>query len=414
MKTNQHASSDGRAASLVAACAAGAHAHQIMMHRRSGLGDAEAFSGGGWDDAGLAGLVRTHERLLAIPDADVSAWLQGGGRGSAVEEAVSVFAHGPQPSHGGLPYRVASRFFAARAGDAEARLRAMGLAHLLQVNLEEERDADLLQDTFRFLRLAGMLGAPADFRIPDDDEEMLEPAGELAAGCVAAPFKTDAAAWRLSLRRVQTWAARYRGERGADACAAELLESPAVQALLPALRKVAPQRILVIGFSYTMDLHWSTDAPMNSIAGAVMARVNPAVAFAHLGHGGMTVRQARDKFLAGARDVGARRVFLVAALPTDEDYAAAAEIASTLRGEGAASVCMFDQLHPDAGWWGNPDPDKLRVMAAGAGIEVIHVSDAMRVHPRRGEFVSLDGVHMRTPYHLWMAGEWLAWLARRG
>ncbi len=290
----------------------------------------------------------------------------------------------------------------------------MGLAHLLQVNIEEERDADLLQDTFRFLRLAGMLGAPADFGIPDDDEALLEPAGELAARCAAAPFKTDAAAWRLSLRRVQNWAARYRGERGAEACAAELLESPRVQALLPSLRALTPQRILVIGFSYTMDVHWSTDAPMNSIAAAVMARVNPAVTFAHLGHGGMTMRQARDKFLAAARDAGAQRVFLVAAPPPDEDYAAAAEMASALHDDGAVSVCMFDQLHPDAGWWGNPDPAKLRDMAAGAGIDVINVADTMRAHPRRGEFVSLDGIHMRTPYHLWMAEEWLAWLASRG
>ena len=402
-----------RAMMLVEACAAGAHAHQILLRRRLGAEDAGAFEAGDWDDGRLAGLVRTHESLLACGPEDVSAWLLGGCSGSAADVAIAALGAGPRPLLGSLPYRVAEEFFTARAADEGMRLRALGLAHLLQVNLEGDRDGGLLQDTFRFLRHQGLLGAPADFGIPDDDGEMLKPAGELAARCAAAPFKTDAAAWQLSLRRVQNWAARHRGERGAGACAVGLLETPDIQALLPALRAIPAQRILVVGFSYTMDLHWSTDAPMNSIAGAVMARVNPGVTFAHLGHGGMTMRQARDKFLAAALEAGAQRVFLVAALPTDADYAAAAGMADALRSGGARSVCIFDRLHPDPGWWANPHPDKLRDMAAGAGIEVIKVADAMRAHPRRDEFVSLDGEHMRTPYHLWMAGEWLAWLALR-
>ena len=404
----------GRAAVLLDACAAGAHAHQALLSRRGGAGDAAGFGAPDCDDARLGALVKTHERLLSVEPAEVSSWLRGGGTAESVAAAVHDLQSGPQPSHPGLPYDVAARFFAARAGDEEARLRAQGLAHLLQIALEVDRDAGLLQDTFRFLHSAGLLGAPADFGIPDDDDAMLGPARELAAQCVAAPFETDAVAWQLGLRRIQNWADRYRGKRGADACALEILHAPRVRALAPALCGLPAQRILVIGFSYTMDAHWSTDAPMNSMAAAVMARLNPGVRFFHLGHGGMTMRQARDKFLAAALGVGAQRVFLVAALPADADYSAAAEIAGALRDEGALSVCMFDRLHPDPGWWGNPDPDKLRDMAAGAGIEVIHVAGAMGVHPRRDEFVSLDGVHMRTPYHLWMAEEWLAWLARRG
>ncbi len=395
---------------LIYACVAGAHAHQILLHRRSGKGDAVAFGAAKWTDADLGECVEAHQRLLAAPPEAIHTWLRDGGGGSQVGRDVAILSRGPGLLEENLPFHMALRFFTARAHGEP--LPALGLAHLLQVNLEENRDGDLLQDTFRFLRTLGALGAPTDFGLPDDDAGLLGPARELAAQSVAAPFQTDTAAWRLSLRRVQNWAMRHRGERGVGACAERLSSAPEVAALLPALRTLPPHHILVVGFSYTMDLHWSTDAPMNSIAAAVMAQVNPGVTFGHLGHGGMSMRVARDQYLASATQAGAQTVFLVAAFATDADYEAAAEMAAALHAAGVGTVCVFDRLHPDPAWYANPDPERLRAMAPASGIEVVEIAEALRTHPSLESFPSLDGIHMRTPYHQWMAGRWLDWLAR--
>jgi len=84
-------------------------------------------------------------------------------------------------------------------------------------------------------------------------------------------------------------------------------------------------------------------------------------------------------------------------------------------GDGFAAVgakmCIFDNLlDPQAN-----DPAKLArelEVARAAGVTVVSVGRILEASPDRAQFLCLDGIHMREPYHRLMAREWLAFLAR--
>jgi len=386
----------------------GAHAYQVLLYERTRKGDAQAFSSQGLTPAQLRGLAAAHEALAASDPVETAKWVEGKSSTFDAADALEPLVQAPLVLDARLPVSVATAFFAARDPDMPPE-RVRVLANLLQVVLEIRRDEGTLQSMFRFYLPLGLLAGPQDFGIDDDNVRFLELGTELAGRSCPAPFDTGKLAWQIALRKVQNWNLEYRGILGPREYAEELLARDDIKPLIPKIRAMPRQLILVLGHSFTLKLHWSTHAPMNEVVAAVFAGLNPSVRFAHMGHGSTSASQARERLLQDALAMRPNRVLLVVLISSDADFAAIAEITRTFRRIGAEVMC-FDQLHTNHTSWINPDRARLAAVAARSGLTVIEVGRLIDTHPQKNDFVSLDGVHMRPPFHKFMAGELLKYL----
>lgn len=287
------------------------------------------------------------------------------------------------------------------------RTKIRALANLVQMTLEIERDGDAVRQALELYHRLGLLTAPADYGLEHSEAEFLRVGTLLSERTCACPFGTAPADWQVALVKVQHWSMKLRGQNGVAELAASLLRQPDLQPLLPALRALPACRIMVIGHSFTLTSHWSTLAPMNEIVAEVFRGLNPGVIFGHYGHGGMSASVARDKYLAPALTWQPGRVLVATLCHGEKDYQALSDLVVAFRGAGAGTFCL-DQLHPEPAHWLNPDRTRLKAIA---GLTVLPVGERIMAHPGRADFVSLDGVHMRTSYHQFMAGELLRFLA---
>ena len=74
----------------------------------------------------------------------------------------------------------------------------------------------------------------------------------------ASPVGLSAAEWQIAGRKIWNWGEKNQHIRDAAVVAGELLEEPEMKAIVPRLRALPPQRVAVIGHSFTMDLHWAS------------------------------------------------------------------------------------------------------------------------------------------------------------
>ena len=392
---------------IVEACIIGTHAFQVKLHKRSGKGDPEAFGAQGLSDEQLGELVKAHEALATSDPAEVAKWARGDESEFDAEATLKPLEKSGLKLADNLPVEAATRVLTELAPDEKAiRIRAM--ASLLQLVLEINRDGEILQDMFRLYLPIGLLVAPTDLGIEDSNMRFLE-VGTQLKDCCKAPISTKRNNWQISLRKIQNWSRMHRGIGPAE-LAMEMLARDDIRPHITKIRALSAQRILVIGHSFTMKVNWSSIAKMNEIAAAVFQKENPGVVFSHMGHGGMNVQQARDKFLKPALAWKPDRVLIVAAAWNDAQLEALEEMATTFKRIGAETM-IFDQLYVGS----DQDllkyqTDRIAEISKRTGLTVIEVGKLIQSHPKKRKFVCLDGIHMREPYHELLGGELLKYL----
>src|SRR4030095_3688575 len=101
----------------------------------------------------------------------------------------------------------------------------------------------------------------------------------------------------------------------------ELLTEGEVKTLEPKMKALSPQRIAVIGHSFTMDLHWASPSAFVPIVTAMLARENPNVEFRQCQAGGLTSSRALKNFYQDALAWRPDMVLLVVLNRTDQDFA---------------------------------------------------------------------------------------------
>ncbi|MFC1452017.1 SGNH/GDSL hydrolase family protein [Verrucomicrobiota bacterium] len=386
---------------LVKACVQGVHAHQIRLCRKEEKGDSSVFSAPRMDGAALAALVQAHRRILQADADELVNWADRASSSFSAKADLDKLLNADLRLEGRLPVVVAEEaFIELNAPVSSARIKA--LANVMQVVLEVERDQYVLQEQMDLYERLGLLISPSELGLKDDNDTFLTFGEQVAGKCCEAPYATDAPAWQISLRKLQNWASKRKGLIGPGDYAEELLQRDDIRPLLPRIRSMPPRRFLVIGHSYVHPLHWSSSAKMNEILAAVFEKENPGVVFSALCEGLLDTVKARKRFLPRGLDSQPDFVLFVIDFRGDEGVAALRDMVREFR-EGGARVACFDQYWPGNAAEGHQRA--LTMLRDEEGLELIEAWEVLNNHPKREDFLCLDGIHMRPSYHMAMAGE---------
>src|SRR5262249_3536219 len=383
---------------------AGVHAYQVLLARKEGKGDPACWPREAPLDAALEALVAHQTSLLAENVAAVKAWAAG--ETSSFDPAKDLVpplnAGLPMPDT--LPVNVFTAYLTgAVPGRPRAHLRA--IANLYQTVLEVERDGDRLQELFALYIGLGLPVYVGQLQLPGGDDDFLAVGRQLEGRACASPAGLTGPGGQIAGRKIWTWGEKNQHIRDAAVLAREVLAEPDVAPLVPRMQALPAQKIAVIGHSFTMDLHWSSPSAFVPIVTAMFGLENPKVEFRQFQGGGLTYSRAQRNFysdvLAWKPDV----VLVVAIRRTDEDLRALREMGEGFKAAGIRAY-VFDDVH---------DPEtasaeklaKEHEAARASGFTIVEVAKLLGSAPGRKDFVCLDNIHMREPYHRLMAKEWL-------
>jgi hypothetical protein len=388
---------------LVEANIVAVHAYQMLLARKQHNVDPVCWPANDPKDADLEALV-AHQTSLLSSAAAAKAWSLGSP--SAFDPAKDLqallTARLPMPTN--LPVNVFTAYLREKAPHHRNE-EIRSIANLYQTVLEVERDGDRLQDLYAFYIALGLPVYVGQLGLGGTDEDFLAAARLLEGRACASPMGLSAADWQIAGRKIWNWGEKNLHVRDAQVLANELLAEPDVRALEPKMKALPPQRIAVIGHSFTMDLHWASPSAFVPIVTAMFARENRSVQFRQFQGGGLTSSRALKNFYADALAWRPNTVLLVLLNRTEEDLNDLRTMGLGFKAAGTR-VIMFDDVHdPDS-----TDPQtrgKEAEVAREAGIEIAKVSPILAASPDRGRFLCLDHIHMTEPYHRLMAKEWL-------
>jgi hypothetical protein len=396
--------SSSRRAQLVEANIVAVQAYQMILSRTAGDNPSACYPATP-DTAALQELVKHQASLLAEPSAQVARWADSQQSSFDPSKDLEPLLHAGIPLSSELPVNVFTQYLQSILPD-QPQQNVQSVANLYQVSLGIDRDGTVLQDLYRFYIALDLPVYLGQFGLPDSDTDLLLTAQQVYGKSCPSPVDLSVAAWQLTGRKIWNWGEKNLHVRDANTIAADLLNDPQVVPLVPAMKAMKPQKIAIIGDSYTMSIHWATPAPFSWIVTAMFARENPQVQFRQWSHGGLKFSRAyRDDY----NQVLAWKPKMVLLAAEDHSPEDTASMKSMIEGFRAAGirVLMFDDVEePDA----DLDPAHVRrvmLLARQYGAEIIPSRAVLDASPLRGTFPAMDGIHKTAPYHRLMAVLWL-------
>jgi len=403
----ENVQAEARLAQLVEANIIAVHAFQVLLAASSGKGDRMCFSPGQLSEDQLKALSDHQANLLKVDIKEVQAWVKGQKSTFDPNQDLQPILSSGLTISLNAPVNVFSRYLRSQTKASDVKIRAV--ASLYQTVLEVERDGDRLQEEYAFYIGLGLPVYVGQFGLPGTDADLLSVGRQLAGQSCDAPVGTTAAEWQIAGRKIWNWGEKNLHIRDERVLSAELLNEPEVRRLVPALKALPPQKIAVIGHSFTMGLHWSSPSSFVPVVIDVFRRENPGVQFKQFAGGGLTASRAQKRFYQDVLAWKPDKVMLVVMTRTDEDYLALKQMGDGFRQAGVKAY-MFDEVHDPADVT-RGTVERARKTAEDAKIEVIEVGSILASSPDRPRFICLDGIHMTEPYHRLMAKEWLKYLA---
>jgi len=401
------ATPEARLAQLVEANIIAVHAFQVLLAASSSKGDRKCFSADQLSEDQLKALSDHQANLLKSDSKAVLAWVKGQKSAFDPKQDLQPILASGLTVPANAPVNVFFKYLRGQTKASDVKIRTV--ASLYQTVLEVERDGDRLQEEYAFYIGLGLPVYVGQFGLPGTDADLLAVGQKLAGQSCDAPVGTTAAEWQIAGRKIWNWGEKNLHIRDEKVLSAELLNEPEVRRLVPALKALPPQRIAVIGHSFTMGLHWSSPSSFVPVVIDVFRRENPGVQFKQFAAGGLTASRAQKRFYQDVLAWKPDKVMFVVMTRADEDYVALKQMGDGFRQAGI-KVYMFDEIHDPAAV--TPGTvERARKTADEANIEVIEVGSILASSPDRPRFICLDGIHMTEPYHRLMAKEWLKYLA---
>ena len=398
---------ESKLAQLVEANIIAVHAFQVLLAASSSKGNRTCFSPGDLSEAQLKALSDHQANLLKVDVKAVQAWVNGQKSVFDPNQDLQPILTSGLTVPSNAPVNVFFEYLRGNTKASDVKIRAV--ASLYQTVLEVERDGDRLQEEYAFYIGLGLPVYIRQFGLPGTDADLLAMGRKLEGKSCEAPVGTTAAEWQIAGRKIWNWGEKNLHIRDERVLAAELLQESEVRALVPALKALPPQKIAVIGHSFTMGLHWSSPSSFVPVVIDVFRRENPKVQFKQFAAGGLTASRAQKRFYQDVLAWKPDKVMFVVMTRADEDYEALKQMGDGFRQAGIKTY-MFDEVHDPAAV--TPGTvERARKAAEGANIEVIEVGSILASSPDRPRFICLDGIHMTEPYHRLMAKEWLKYFA---
>jgi hypothetical protein len=267
--------------------------------------------------------------------------------------------------------------------------------------LEMDHDGTYLQDLYTIYIVLGI----KQLSLPDDDAGQIAAAEELSKLCAPGPYDSDAKAFRPIIQKLVWWAEKNTGRRDRHVLAREMLEHPEIKPLIPALKKLPPRRIAILGHSMTMSLHWSTFGSWCDVACETVKLLNPGLMYKGFQTGGLDGRRAVSLHLKDLLAWKPTETYILAANYGAEDEAAFEQVATELKRINGAFF-IIDDNRP----WLTLEP---RVVAFNKRLCAQHGGTLLEFHalgqraPGHELWPCLDEIHMLTDGHLFYARETL-------
>ncbi|XXY21632.1 hypothetical protein WME88_18625 [Sorangium sp. So ce216] len=280
---------------LVEASIIATHAHHILLARRGGKGDVACYGAGARPDGDLDALVEHQRALFSTGPAALKAWADGQPAGADAGRRVDALLAAGLTIPERTPVQVITAYLRRTARAPPQHLCA--IANLWQIVLEVDRDGDILQQVFDAYIALGLPVYAGQLELPGSDADLLALGKDLAPRVCPSPYDTTPEAFQISGRKLSSWAERKLHIRDAALIAGERLAEPAIKAIVPELRVLPPQKIAVVGHSFTLELHWASPGTFVQIAGAVIARENPKIELRQWAAGGLTASKAEKQYL---------------------------------------------------------------------------------------------------------------------
>lgn len=390
---------------IVQASIIGTHAYQVILASDSDTADAKCYDAAGLSREGLEALAAHQASLLADDVVEVEKWINGAASSFDPSKDLEPLLAAPFTLDASLPVNVFASYLSS-AVEAN-RSDVLAIASLYQTCLEVERDGNLLWDQMHFYRALGFATYVSRFGLGGSDEDFLEVGKVLAPATCASPFATGPAEWQIAARKIWNWGEKYGHVRDNFTLAREMLLEDDLRVLVPRIRALPPQRIAIIGHSFSMDSHWAAPASFASIVTAMFQLEKTPVVFRQWYGGGLTASRAIRNFYEEALAWKPDKVLFVIAIRREEDEQALRTMADGFK-EIGAGVYTFDTLR-------DPSENARRntfgeERAREFGLTPIEVGELLAASPVKDTFLCLDGIHMTEAYHRLMAREWLKFL----
>ncbi len=415
-KTEIRVTAEQRLQLFADAITAGIHAHQSRLRELTARGDAKAFAFPG-TVADRDAAATAFSQLAKASNKAVLDWIE---RGDASDTPIPDLAPFTTVAAcitrlTSLPLTYSPKLPLIQVMEALRKLapaaspqHLCAVASLYQVILQVSLDGEELQGLFRLYLALKLPVSLFDLGIDDSDPNLVAMGKRFAKACCACPFDTTAKDWHLAGHKLKFFAEKLQGRITAATYARELLKAPEVRECMAAIRSLPPQRVVILGHSFTMSMHWASHGSFTDIAGHIVRHFNPGIEWVHVGRGGLTPTIARKSLLERVLQHRPDQTILVTISRTAEDRADLKYCIERLLNQGS-KVIVFDciMVYPEIYETEKP----AVVVARKAGATVIEVYPLLNTHPQRAEFPAMDVVHTAPPYHKFMAVELVRFFA---
>ena len=328
------------------------------------------------------------------------------------QELISKLKATPLPADPTLPFHVVHKEL-SKLTRPDQSLSVLCVANLYQLNLEEHRDGDALQELFKVYISGGFAADLEQLGALHGEKDLQALADRCAASCSSAPFKTDAAYWNLTANRIEMWGEKNSGRRDKFVLARELLADAEIKPLIPKLSELPARRIAFVGYSMMMSINWSSHASWNDIASEALRSINPRYEYAGFQIGGLTAVHALKTVVPPALEYKPTDVFLLMVVDSPEDASAFEAIVRRFQAAGATAH-VPDEVRPYAPRTNPKVPGEIKnrkEVCRRTGAHLLNFFDLGKQQPDHMAWECLDTIHMKTVGHWFYAKELLKYFA---